>query len=35
LQEFGGEEKERNTCACSLASPHRAGSSRAWRGEAM
>jgi hypothetical protein len=33
LQECGGEEKGRNTRACSLASPRRPG--RAGRGEAM
>jgi hypothetical protein len=39
LQECEGEEKKRNTCACSLASPRRAGLGRtrcsvARRGEA-
>jgi hypothetical protein len=29
-----GEEKERNTCACSITSPGRAGCGMAWQGEA-
>jgi hypothetical protein len=35
LQVCGGEEKWRNTRVRSLASPRRAGSGVAWRGEAM
>jgi hypothetical protein len=35
LQECGEEEKGRNTCVCSLTSPHRAGPGEAWCGKAM
>jgi hypothetical protein len=35
LQVCGGEEKGENTCARSLASPHRAGHDEARQGEMM